>query len=329
MKLVLVGLLAASALALPSPQADRWTAFKQVHGKTYDAVEDAQRQAIFEANLKVIAQHNLEEDLGLHSFRLGANKFADLTNDEFRALSNGYLGGQKVQKGRFMHQVRESDPLPASVDWRTKNLVTPVKDQGQCGSCWAFSAVAGLEGQHAKATGKLVSMSEQNLVDCSAKEGNQGCNGGLMDQAFQYIEDAAGIDTEASYPYEAKDDTCKFNKANVGATLKGWVDVPTGNETALQSASATVGPISVAIDASSIWFQLYYGGVYDHSDCGNTNDKLDHGVTVVGYGTDAGADFWLVKNSWGASWGETGYIRMVRNKQNQCGIATASSYPLV
>jgi len=311
-----------------------WRKFKETHNKFYTKQEEVKRFNIFKKNLKLINTHNLAAKVGIISttMQLGVTKFADMTNEEFRAERNGFRGAaQGRSKAHFEHRVRSDvNALPASVDWRTKNLVTPVKDQGQCGSCWAFSAVASLEGQHAKSSGKLVSLSEQNLVDCSTKEGNQGCNGGLMDDAFQYVKDAGGIDTETSYPYEGKDDTCKFNKANVGATLKSWVDVKSGDEAALADAAANVGPIAVAIDASSIWFQLYFGGVYDHTDCGNKPENLDHGVTVVGYGTDNGTDYWLIKNSWGDSfWGEKGYLRLKRNANNLCGVATQASYPQV
>jgi len=325
--LIAVNLIAINCLP-QNPEYREWNAYKKLHGKSYDTAENKLRFQVFKANKNLITKHNLEHDLGLHSFRLGLTKFADWTNDEFRA-HNGYRGTNQARRGGdFLHRT-SNNSLPATVDWRTKGLVTPIKDQGQCGSCWAFSAVAGLEGQHAKSTGKLVSLSEQNLVDCSQKEGNQGCNGGLMDDAFQYIKDVGGIDTEQSYPYEAKDDTCRFNKANVGATLKSWTDVKSGDENGLQDASANVGPISVAIDASSIWFQLYFGGVYDHTDCGNDVKSLDHGVTVVGYGTDGGKDYWLIKNSWGDVWGEQGYLRLARNAGNLCGVATAASYPNV
>ncbi|XP_014666812.1 PREDICTED: cathepsin L1-like [Priapulus caudatus] len=304
-----------------------WKEWKAAYNKEYEGEsEEAVRRIVWEANMKKVMRHNLAHSLGKHSYRLGMNHLADLTAEEFVYKLNGYKAGQNKRKGlRFLEP--SSVNLPPTVDWRDKGYVTDIKDQKSCGSCWAFSATGAMEGQHFRATRKLVSLSEQNLVDCSQAEGNLGCNGGLMDSAFQYVTDAGGIDTEDSYPYEGVDDSCKFDPKNVGATVKSFTDIDSCNETALQVAVATVGPISVAIDASASSFHLYESGVYDEPGCSSI--YLDHGVLAVGYGTLDDKDYWLVKNSWGADWGDNGYIYMSRNKDNQCGIATNASYPNV
>lgn len=257
---------------------------------------------------------------------MGVNNFTDLTNQEFRRLFTGYQSTGKVP-APAIYDDTDVAGLPASVDWTTKGVVTPVKNQQQCGSCWAFSTVASIEGQHALKTGKLVSLSEQQLVDCSGPEGDNGCGGGLMDNGFKYVIINKGLDTEQSYPYKAIDEKCQFNPRTIGATISSYKDVQKGSEEALQSAVANVGPVSVAIDASQMSFQLYQKGVYDEPNCSTV--FLDHGVTAVGYGSLNGKDYWKVKNSWGESWGEKGYILMSRNKKNQCGIATQASFPVV
>lgn len=327
MKYWLVLALVGLAAALPADEIEReFRAFQSRYGKHYNEVDlESHRRSIFESNYRRIVSHNLAADNGAVSFRLGVNQFADLTTDEFAQKMNGLRPELKRPSKSIFNA--EANALPATVDWRTKGVVTPVKNQEQCGSCWAFSAVASIEGQHALKTGKLVSLSEQNLVDCSGPEGNMGCEGGLMDQAFEYVEKNKGIDTEASYAYKAIDEQCAYNAKTEGAKLTGYTDIATGSESSLQSAVANVGPISVAIDASSFTFQFYKSGVYDDTQCGNQRENLDHGVTAVGYGTLGGKDYWLVKNSWDTTWGDKGYILMSRNKSNQCGIATLSSYP--
>ncbi|XP_053387369.1 procathepsin L-like [Mercenaria mercenaria] len=322
----LIAFAAAARMAKFNPALDNeWLEYKNFHNKNYQYGEEFTRRAIWEKNLDYIKQHNLEADRGVHTFWLGMNEFGDMTNEEFVRVMNGYKMATKTNGTAYLPPSHVS--LPDSVDWRKEGYVTPVKNQGQCGSCWAFSTTGSLEGQTFKKAGKLPSLSEQNLVDCSTKQGNQGCQGGLMDQAFKYIKENNGIDTEASYPYKGVNEKCKFDAANVGATDTGFVDVKSKSESDLQSAVATVGPISVAIDASHMSFQLYRSGIYHSFFCSQT--RLDHGVLAVGYGADGGKDYWIVKNSWGESWGEQGYIKMSRNRDNNCGIATQASYPTV
>merc|ERR1712168_1610775 len=289
---------------------------------------------IFTENKHKIASHNKGFSQGHHTYKLRMNKYGDMLHHEFVSTMNGFrgnsTGGDKANrqyKGVTFIEPLDDIAMPRTVDWRTKGAVTPVKDQGQCGSCWAFSTTGSLEGQHFRKTGKLLSLSEQNLVDCSASFGNNGCNGGLMDNAFKYIKANGGIDTEQSYPYEGVEEACHFKPRDVGATDKGFVDITPGSEHDLKKAVAAVGPVSVAIDASHESFQFYSHGVYDEPEC--DPEGLDHGVLVVGYGTEEEGDYWLVKNSWSDKWGLDGYIKMSRNKDNQCGIASCASYPLV
>ena len=251
-----------------------------------------------------------------------------MTEDEFRSSHLGYLGDHVKTPSNNEYTMNDVESLPEEIDWTKKGMVTSVKKQNGCGSCYAFSAVASIEGQHALKTGKLIELSAQNIIDCSKPEGNHGCHGGNMDKAFKMVIKNNGIDTEKSYPYEAIDGECRQSQKNktIGATIHSYVDIQSGDEHALQSAVTKIGPISVAIDATGN-FWLYKSGIYDNEDCSST--KLDHGVTVVGYGELNGKQYWKIKNSWGKVWGINGYGFMSRNKNNQCGIATNASYPVV
>jgi len=255
---------------------------------------------------------------------LGMNKFGDLTNSEFAKY---YLGlTQTNTKSKAAAGIASSRvQLPNTWNWVNQGAVTGIKNQQQCGSCWSFSTTGSVEGCHFIATKNLVSLSEQNLMDCSYSQGNQGCDGGLMTQAMDYIISNGGIDTEASYPYTAQDGTCNYNAANSGSTLASYNNIPSGDEASLQTAVYT-GPTSVAIDASQSSFQFYSSGVYSDPDCSST--QLDHGVLSVGWGVDTSSSqpYWIVKNSWGTDWGQQGFIWMLRG-QNMCGIATMATIP--
>ncbi|CAN6269755.1 unnamed protein product [Urochloa humidicola] len=323
---------AARAMARTEAQAraayELWLAR---HGKARNALgmrgDHEHRFRAFWDNLRFVDAHNARA--GPRGFRLGLNRFADLTNDEFRAA---YLGaatggsrGRNVTGERYRHNGVEA--LPEFVDWRQKGAVAPIKNQGQCGSCWAFSAVGAVEGINQIVMGELVTLSEQELVDCSKNGQNSGCNGGMMDDAFAFIASNGGIDTDEDYPYTARDGKCDLaKKARRVVYIDGFEDVPRYDEKSLQKAVAHQ-PVTVAIEAGGREFQLYESGVFT----GRCGTALDHGVVAVGYGTEDGQDYWLVRNSWGADWGEAGYIRMARNvsaRAGKCGIAMEASYPV-
>nr|CAI5847975.1 unnamed protein product [Callosobruchus analis] len=227
--------------------------------------------------------------------------------------------------GDAIWEAEEGLAAPASWDWRNEGAVLGVKNQGACGSCWAFSATGCLEGQLAIKHKKKISLSEQNLMDCSTSYGNEACNGGLMTQAFEYVKNN-GINSEADYPYEHKKGSCRFQK-NKSVTKVGKIFSVSRSENALKAAILSlfldsVGPISVGIDASSL--SAYGGGVYNPRSCSEV--QLNHGVLAVGYGDTGNQEYWIVKNSWGASWGENGYVRMARNHNNKCGIVSMANY---
>ncbi|XP_064467522.1 procathepsin L-like [Ornithodoros turicata] len=304
--------------------AYEWEHFKAVYGKHYEPEEDAQRKALWEANVEVIRQHNEEYAMGLHTYTLGINRFSDLAPEERERFLGCHYQPVQTEPNVRIHVRDPEDVLPKEVDWRKEGYVTAVKDQGHCGSCWAFSATGAMEGQHFRQTANLVSLSEQNLVDCVNEDA--GCGGGNFVDAFDYVRVNGGIDTEASYPYQAVNTTCRYDAENVGATVEGSVEVKPGSEEDLLHAVATVGPVSVAMEVLDTFFS-YTGGIYQNRNCSSEN--VNHAVLAVGYGTEDGNDYWLLKNSWSEEWGAKGYFKLARNKDNMCGVATYAAYPLV
>ncbi len=283
------------------------------------------RYNVYLDNLRYISARNSE---GL-SYTLGLNAFTDMSREDFTATRLAGISKDQPPTPAPTPQRRWTVPrgLPRAVDWRANGWVVPVKDQGACGSCWAFSAAGAIEGQHANATGKLVSLAEQNLVDCAGAYGCDGCDGGWPEAAMRYVAANGGLDTEQAYPYTAVGGSCAYAKAGRGSTVTATVNVTAGSMPALYKAIAEVGPISVAIDAESD-FQFYSAGVFSSTTC--SSEFLDHAVLAVGYGeTDSGRRYIMVKNSWGTSWGMDGYIYMAADPPNMCGIATAGSYPVV
>jgi len=329
MKFAFAFILLIGACSAKNLFTEEWEMWKAYHGKTYSPLEEMKRQVIWHENLAIVTKHNLEFDQGIHTHELGMNKFADLSLEEWKEMI--LMPSERGVQDHICNStfVQKENVLKKHVNWVKKGYVTPIKDQGQCGSCWAFSTTGSIEGQHFAKTGTLVSLSEQNLMDCSKAEGDLGCHGGIMDFGFEYVYKNGGVDTEKSYPYTAKDgDKCLYDPKNLGATITGCVDVKSQDEGALAEAVAKIGPISVAIDAGHSSFQLYKAGIYSEKACSST--KLDHGVLAVGYGeNENGEEYWIIKNSWGTVWGMEGYVHMARNKGNMCGVSTQASYPTV
>jgi len=306
--LICIGLCLVSAHTQEEYEAS-FKDFLDTHNKVYEVEELAYRFDVFKKTMDDISEHNAQN----HSWTQGINQFSDLTPLEFEKIHLGYLSRPNRQRNEAN---LEGIEVADDVDWTTKGAVTPIKDQKQCGSCWAFSTTGSTESSHFINTGNLVSLSEQQLVDCSGSYGNQGCNGGLMDNAFKYyLGKGKGATLEASYPYTGRDGTCKSG-FTVAVSINKFTDVKANDEDAL-AAAVTTQPVSVAVDARK--WQNYKSGVF--SGCGAIH-MLDHGVLAVGYTSDS----WKIKNSWGTSWGEKGFIRITRG-QNECGLAKEPSYP--
>ena len=299
------------AVALAGSLREDFSAFEARYGKNYLASERAFRAKVFEYNMKWADKINAEG----HSYKVGATVFADMTNTEF---ATSKMCGCMLKPTMTKPATPIMEAALEEVDWREKGAVTPVKNQASCGSCWAFSATGALEGGNFVANGKLISVSEQQLVDCDPK--SHGCGGGLMTNAFEYVM-KKGLCTEEDYPYHAKDEDCKDDKCTAAIHIKGYEEVAQFDGKALKAA-VSKAPVSVAVEADSAVFQMYKSGVVDSTACGT---HLNHGVLAVGY-TD---EYWIVKNSWGESWGDKGYIKIKYDETGAgiCGINQMNSYP--
>jgi len=314
-------LFALVALAAAHDQA--WEDYKLEFDKHYSPKEEAVRYANWKKDTEEVLLHNMAYG---NEFTQAVNELSDLSEEEYERL---YLSSLIIPQGpsnATMH-VPDNEPMPNAIDWRQQGLVTPIKNQGQCGSCYSFSATGALEGAWKKAKGTLPSLSEQQYVDCSGRYGNYGCRGGWYQSCWKYARDAGGNEPESAYRYTARQGRCRFNRGQVVATVSGFHDTHAGSENDLTNALARVGPVSVAIDASASTFRRYRSGVHYSRSC--SSRRLNHAVLAVGYGSEGGSDYYLVKNSWATSWGAGGYIKMARNKRNNCGIASKPSYPIV
>ncbi|KAM9385863.1 digestive cysteine proteinase 2 [Pholidichthys leucotaenia] len=308
-----------------------WEIWKSTHGISYDESDDMQRRAIWEENKRVIEDNNQGFFMGMRPFTMAMNKYGDLTKQEYQVLQGAMINAQFVKRGRevsarrLRNNARHLDAYV--VDYRNMGYVTEVKDQGYCGSCWAFSTTGAIEGQMYKKTGQLISLSEQNLVDCSKPYGTYGCSGAWMANAYDYVV-SNGLQSTDTYPYTSMDtQPCFYDSRLAVAHIRDYRFIPKGDEQALADAVATIGPITVAVDADHSSFLFYSSGIYEEPNCNPNN--LSHAVVLVGYGSDDGQDFWIIKNSWGTGWGEGGYMRMIRNGKNTCGIASYALYPIL
>ncbi|TNN42162.1 Cathepsin L2 [Liparis tanakae] len=308
-----------------------WELWKSSHRVAYEDTDDVQRKNIWESNRQMIEDNNEGFFMGRRPFTMAMNRYGDLTEQEYQVLQGALIDSQFAKRGKTASSRRlraNAKKLGAYfVDYRTMGYVTEVKDQGFCGSCWAFSTTGAIEGQIYKKTGQLVSLSEQNLVDCSRSYGTYGCSGAWMANAYDYVV-SNGLQASDAYPYSSVDtQPCYYDSRQAVAHIKDYRFIPKGDEQALADAVATVGPITIAIDADHSSFLFYSSGVYDEPLC-NPN-SLSHAVLLVGYGSDGGQDYWIIKNSWGSSWGEGGYMRMVRDGSNTCGVASYALYPVL
>jgi C1A family cysteine protease len=287
----------------------------KTHNKEYSTIKEYfARFTQFKANYDKIETMTITEDSHLNH-RLGVTKFMDMSPQEFRRHFLNLKISPVNMTNSGLTFLNRTGAAPDALDWRQKGAVGAVKDQGMCGSCWAFSTVGNLEGLHAIKTGQLIQYAEQQLVDCDKVD--EGCNGGLMENAFEYIKEAGGIEVGSDYPYHARDQKCQFNKEKVALKVTGFTVKNNMDEGEMKELLASTGPLAIAMNADPL--QFYDGGILDQDADDCDPQGLNHGVTLIGYGNENGKDFWIVKNSWGAGWGEQGFFRIARGK-GTCGI---------
>lgn len=302
----------ASCIGILAHEEKAFVSYMRETGKFFTGDEYHLRLGIYLSNKRYVQEHNA----GKSTFKLGLNHLSHLTPAEYKAL----LGSRPITGKRNF--VKLDGVAAAEVDWRTKGVVNPIKDQAQCGSCWAFATIAAEECKYAQTNHKLIRFSEQDIVDCDT--GCFGCNGGWSSVAFAYIAHTQDgrIMLESDYPYTAEDGKCKFDKTKAIGDFKGADDIDKSEEAL--AVAATKGVVSVSIDASQESFHLYSSGIYYEPAC---SQYTDHAVAVVGYGSEGKLNYWIVRNSWGEAWGEKGYIRMSKDRGNNCAIASHALLP--
>lgn len=327
----MIGLLVMRIIPanLEVPIDEHWDTFKQLYKKSYSPEEDSKRKLIFDENVRRISVHNLENDVRLNTYRLGINNYTDYTEEEFNELFN-WLPDKSLEAECNSTDTTGSSscdiPLPTSVDYRNLKMVTSVKDQGPCSNGYAYAAAGAMEALWKKKEGELHSLSIKELTECSKPEGNLGCKGGTVVNALKYILRNEGVDREIPYPFKNKVGPCSDVNKGYRASCSSMKVVPCGDEEALKRAVAYHGPVAVTIDAHLPEFHLYRSGIFKTAEC--KPNLASHSLLVVGYGTEDGVDYWLLKNSYGKSWGDYGYMMMARGNNNQCGIASNAVYPL-
>ena len=309
---------ASSAITLDLNDERMFVNWMRTYNIYYTSSEYHFRLGIFLTNLRYIQMFNRQKGI---TFRLGINRFSCYTQSEYKSLLGvnvpSNLRKQLNNKGK---ESKRNSEIPDSVDWRKSDVVTAVKDQANCGSCWAFSTIATSESAYAITTKTLISFSEQNLIDCC--NDCSGCNGGWPQLALDFIlkSQKGQFNTENDYPYKAVKGYCNYDSTKSVGQITEYISVTEANENDLKEKVAQYGVASVCISAGNSPFMSYSGGILDDLDCNEY--AINHAVAVVGYGTENGTDYWIIKNSWGSDWGEEGYVRLIRNKRNQCGIAS-------